>query len=318
MGKDAVHRQAANLWGITSYFNPTRYRRRLINYRTFRERLSVPLVTVELAYGGDCELNENDAEILIQLHGHHVMWQKERLLNVALRALPNHCTHVISVDCDVIFEAIDWPEQLRRSLEHSVILQPFSHVHSLPRDCLPEEYRAEAAECHESICFAIATGVPPVICIGEMISPDGIYTYARGFTWAAQRQLLDRHGFYDACIIGNGDRAMAGAVYGCYNEVMQFQCMNKWQRARYLEWAMPFHESVSGRTGCMNGNVYHLWHGEMRDRHYRERHKILPRFEFDPFQDIAIDDDGCWRWNTDKPQMHTLVNDYFLSRNEDG
>jgi hypothetical protein len=56
----------------------------------------------------------------------------------------------------------------------------------------------------------------------------------------------------------------------------------------------------------------------MRDRHYRERHKILPRFEFDPFQDIAIDDDGCWRWNTDKPQMHTLVNDYFLSRNEDG
>jgi hypothetical protein len=318
MRTDALRRQDTTLWAITSYFNPTGYRRRLINYRMFRERLITPLATVELVYGDDCELNENDAEILIQVRGQDIMWQKERLLNIALRALPDHCKYVIWVDCDLIFETIDWPERLTRSLEQCVILQPFSHVYSLPRDCLPGEHRTEAPECHESVSFAIASGVPPAVCIGEIISSDGLYTYARGFAWAARRQLLDRHGFYDACIIGNGDRAMAGAIYGCYDEVMHFQSMNDRQRTRYLDWAIPFNKWVDGRTGCMKCNVYHLWHGEMRHRRYRERHKILPRFEFDPFQDIAIDDSGCWRWNTDKPGMHALVNSYFSSRNEDG
>ena len=44
------------LWAITSYFNPVSYRSRRENYRLFRERLPVPIVTVELAYGADFEL----------------------------------------------------------------------------------------------------------------------------------------------------------------------------------------------------------------------------------------------------------------------
>jgi hypothetical protein len=49
-------RGAEGLWAITSYFNPMKYQRRRANYRLFRERLGVPLVTVELAYGPDFEL----------------------------------------------------------------------------------------------------------------------------------------------------------------------------------------------------------------------------------------------------------------------
>src|SRR5450759_1082712 len=74
------------LWAITSYFNPVGYRRRLSNFRIFRERLKVPLVVVELTYGSDFELQEQDADILIQLRGGAVLWQKERLLNLALQS----------------------------------------------------------------------------------------------------------------------------------------------------------------------------------------------------------------------------------------
>jgi hypothetical protein len=56
----------------------------------------------------------------------------------------------------------------------------------------------------------------------------------------------------------------------------------------------------------------------MRDRASVQRHGILTRFEFDPSQDVVIDDSGCWRWNTDKPQMHARVREYFASRQEDG
>ena len=64
--------------------------------------------------------------------------------------------------------------------------------------------------------------------------------------------------------------------------------------------------------------VYHFWHGEMRDRGYPTRQSILQRFDFDPNRDIALDDNGCWRWNSDKPDLHDAVRAYFQDRKEDG
>jgi hypothetical protein len=316
---DPARASVESLWAITSYFNPMSYQRRRANYRLFRERLNVPLVTVELAYGRDFELSDGDADILVQLRARDILWQKERLLNLALGALPNHCRNVVSVDCDIVFETDDWPEHLSRLLRHSIILQPFSHMYSLPPDWVPGEFWPSAGvSSHTSATFAIGSGVPAANCIGEIMPRDGSYTYARGFAWAARRELLDQHGFYDACIIGNGDRAMAAAIYGCYDAVMNFQCMNDRQRARYLAWAEPFHQTVGNAAGWMNGNIYHLWHGEMQDRGYQARHENLARFKFDPFEDIAVDDSGCWRWNTDKPLLHDYVKGYFASRKEDG
>ena len=66
------------MWAITSYFNPVGYRRRLSNYRTFRADLAVPLVAVELSFDGRFELTDDDADILIQLSGGAVLWQKDR------------------------------------------------------------------------------------------------------------------------------------------------------------------------------------------------------------------------------------------------
>ena len=60
-------RHPKDLWAITCYFNPMHYRRRLANFRIFRDHLQLPLVAVELAYGPEFELQAQDAEILIQL-----------------------------------------------------------------------------------------------------------------------------------------------------------------------------------------------------------------------------------------------------------
>ena len=56
----------------------------------------------------------------------------------------------------------------------------------------------------------------------------------------------------------------------------------------------------------------------MRERRYRERYTAFERFAFDPFEDIALDDAGLWRWASDKPEMHRFVADYFAARREDG
>ena len=319
MARAANQHTQQPLWAITSYFNPMRYQRRLANYRSFREHLAVPLLTVELSYGEDFELSEGEAEVLVQLRGGDVLWQKERLLNVALQNLPSECGKVVWVDCDVIFGREDWSEEVSGLLDDFPLVQLFKYVHYLPRDLPPGKVRSEAAMfSRTSVASAIASGLSTLACLTQPPESRMQDTYSTGFAWAARRELLDEYGFYDATIMGGGDRAMACATYGVFDSVMRFHSMNERQREYYLAWAEPFFESVGGAVSFADYELFHLWHGEMRDRKPRERHEGFERFGFDPYEDIAIDENRSWRWDSDKPDMHQYVKKYFASRREDG
>ncbi len=96
-------------------------------------------------------------------------------------------------------------------------------------------------------------------------------------------------------------------------------CMNEQQRRRYLDWAIPFSESMrADDMGFLDADIFHLWHGDIRYRAYRTQYEGLQPFQFDPFTDIKKHHDGPWYWNTDKPHMHKYVATYFASRKEDG
>jgi hypothetical protein len=86
----------------------------------------------------------------------------------------------------------------------------------------------------------------------------------------------------------------------------------------YRRWAAKFAEAMLGSIGCIDGRIFHLWHGDLRDRKYGERTARLNRYRFDPGTDLVVDTEGCWRWNTPKTDMHRYVRSYFNSRNEDG
>jgi hypothetical protein len=315
--KSSDRNRSDNLWAITSYFNPMGYQRRLVNYRLFREHLKVPLVAVELSFGSEYKLEAGDADVLIQLRGGDVLWQKERLLNLALQALPAACRKVVWVDCDVIFETDDWSERVSSLLERSMIMQTFSYVHYMPPEWTPGKREYEAEYTQSSIAFDLASGTPAVT---SMLRLDEARwsTHAPGFSWAARRELLDEYGFYDACVVGGGDRAMACAAYGFFHDLIERFHMNERQANRYLAWAKPYYQAVQAPTSFLDCNLFHLWHGDLRNRRPRDRHKGFERFNFNPFEDIAIDATGCWRWNTNKPDMHEYVRNYFASRREDG
>jgi hypothetical protein len=303
------------LWAITCYFNPMRSERRLENYRVFRRRVTVPLVAVELAYGPGFELEDGDADVLIRLRGRDVMWQKERLLTVALSSLPGECRKVVWMDCDVMFEADDWSERLDVLLDRVPLVQAFSHVHHLSRDGTQDETSASTLFTQPSAVRTIASGTPAAEVFARRIS-RGPGSTSKGMVWAARRHLLDQNGFYDACIIGGGDLALIAAVYGCFDVAVRN--MNDMQSDHYMAWARQWHDMLSGEIGFLDGRLLHLWHGEIDDRRYRERHDGLRPYDFDPFVDIALDDNRSWRWNSDKPDLHAYVKTYFASRREDG
>jgi hypothetical protein len=312
----AARSESSGLWAITSYFNPARYRRKLENYRIFRRRLTVPLVTVEHAAAGTFELGPDDADVLLRVDGGAVLWQKERLLNLALAALPGDCDAVAWLDADVVFDRAGWVKDARDALARVDLLHLFHERHNLPPDAdLGDPLAWRGPPTSESFVHRLARGTatPRDLTLNNAQLRLGS---TAGLAWAARRDVIERHRLYDACIVGGGDRVMLCAALGHLDEGCVTQRMNPRRAEHFLAWARPFAEALSGRVGSVPGRVFHLWHGDLRNRGYEDRLAILE--ELDPFTDVAVDRSGCWRWSSDKPALHAAVERYFVDRREDG
>ena len=298
------------LWAVTCYFNPAHYERRYRNYRIFRDHLRVPLVTVELSCGEDSfQLHEKDADLLIQRRCPDVLWQKERLLNIGLAALPDHCDCVAWLDCDVVFEEDDWARNVCSLLDEFPVVQPYTRVYELASTETLVGIRGDGTE---GISILRA---PPGLLSKDM---RGDFRVNSGLAWAARRDVLNQSSLYDACILGSGNRAIVCAQLGEFEEAIKYLRMNKPWAEHYLRWARHHYRQIRGGLGAVEGRILHLWHGDLRNRRYRDRHVALSEFGFNPQYDVALDDQRCWRGNSPKMAMHRYVEAYFASRKEDG
>lgn len=302
-----------DLWLVTAYFNPAGYRRKRTNYETFRERVvgsGLRLVTIECTFGNRPFMLPPH-ETVMQVRADHVMWHKERLLNVVLRRLPDECAKVAWIDCDVLFENPAWAVETSRLLDSALIVQPFSVAIRLPKDC--ETYRDEG-DVRPSMAAVLGSDARAAL--------EGDYAAHgdTGMAWAARRSLLGRHGLYDACIIGGGDHLIAHAACGAWTAPCLPRLLGNGQGygAHFMRWGERFHREVRGSIAAVPGSVLHLWHGEAEHRRYVERHERLHAFSFDPERDLQIGASGCWQWASDKPDLHAWVAEYFRRRREDG
>lgn len=295
------------LWAITCLFNPAGFRTRTDNYRIFRKQFRLPLLTVELAFEDEFELAEGDAEILIQRRGGARLWQKERLLNIALEHLPDDCDAVVAVDADVLIADPGWGDKICGLLERYPVAQPFARVHHLDANRRRISSRA-------STIGAWSPG-------GVLILPDPPYAggtgHSNGHAWAARREVVARNGFYDGSIIGGGDTAFLGAVAGRLEMTMAYHRMTPRQWQHYAEWGEPLLTEVAGQVGVLDTEIEHLWHGTTANRRWRHRHDGLARVGFDPHRDVRINEQGVWQWASERPELHAFLENYFKDRQED-
>ncbi|WP_166830839.1 hypothetical protein [Thalassoroseus pseudoceratinae] len=291
---------------VTCHFNPCRYTRPVQNYIRFAAGIAasqLELYTVELAFDDEpfqlCEHVAPDRHLRYRVSSKYgVLWQKERLLNLGLAALPDCYDAVAWIDADLLFANQNWPEIALQKLSETPVVQLFSRV--MDTD---------------------ATGqliAPPRSGIGHVLGTPALKgQYGRpGGAWAAWRETIV-DGLYDRHVLGGGDSIMVHAWQGKVQQAQSYAGL----KSNWLnEYAARQTPRVQGRIGYVPGDAVHLYHGTRARRRYVDRYQILRRGGYDPATDIT-DDNGPLTWSEfaqeRKPKMIAEVARYFATRQED-
>lgn len=311
-----IYNPSDELWLITSYFNPNSYQTKLANYKRFERvvrKSNLNLLTVECAFE-DMDFELAPFQNVLQVRTNSTMWQKENLLNLAIKNLPTNVNKVAWLDCDILFSNANWAIETAKLLDTFPIVQPYQKVIRLPQH---DTYYRGKGDMWNSFAY-VRRKNPQLHRTGNF----HIHGHT-GMAWAARVELLKKHGLYDGCISGSGDHVMAHAMCGTFKapciERILGPCKIRNKLFRYfLKWAHPFYQDVKGKIHFVSGEVLHLWHGEIENRQYLERHKELREIGFDPYNDLRFDNNGVWEWNSNKKELHQWAKRYFQLRLEDG
>lgn len=283
---------------ITCFFNPTNSQILKRNYSEFRKRLDCPITTVELAFGDQSFFIEDS--IKIRGNNRHIMFQKERLLNIALASLPDSIDKVAWLDADIIFNNPNWYRDTEAALDQFPVVQLFD----------------EFFELNHGKAFANQS-----LGIGKIIETQGSKRswsegmVKIGIAWAAQRKVL-REGFFDRHILGSGDRLFLNACMSWW-DCPRIQWLPPRLRKEFLDWGLAISQEVCGKVGYIHGKVQHLPHGSTEGRAYEKRSQILVRAQFNPETDICLDENGVYKFTSANPELMQDILLYFSKRNED-
>jgi hypothetical protein len=299
---------------LCSISNPRRFESRHRLFRSFEKYVEDAGATLHVIEAG---FGERDHEVTDAANPQHIqvsnsceIWQKERMLNIALSRLPKDARYIAWVDADVRFERDDWAEETVQMLQHHAIVQMFSHAVDLG----PSH---EAIGYHTGFGFCHRHGLKrPERGEGLALGSGGPFWHP-GFAWAARRECLDAvGGFIDTAILGAGDHHMALAVLGQAGISFAAGVTEAYKRPILL-WQARAARAFEGNLGFVPGLLRHQWHGGKADRQYESRWKILIEECFDPEVDVVKDAQGLWQLAGNKPRLRDRLMAYFASRNED-
>lgn len=274
------------------YFNSAKSKRLLMNYLYVVEKLklaNIPNFTIEM-YTESPELSA----ATVYAKTDFILFQKERLCHLLEKKIPTEFTKLLFIDCDLIFENHNWYNELSEKLDSSNIVQPFSKG-----IWLDITYKKIVKE-RIPISFFQKLGRIPI--------KGGLGGYHPGFAWGFQRSWYKKIGFFQYAILGDGD-SISSTVWLDYKDF------------NYRDFIRPaledYRKSIIDKpTVCfLEGNIYHLWHGDASNRQYSKRREIFNSVK-DVRSIIHVADNGLFELNNDT--LKPKIRNYFKNRDDDG
>lgn len=285
-----------NLAVVTCFFNFAGFKRPQANLHRFLRQMKrdgAEVFGVELSTNGRFATLDipNWRQIVIDPE-RQTLFQKEAALNLVFKTLDPKYDAVAWFDSDIWFSNPHWLEEIKVSLKTWDIIQPFS-----------------TCEWVDAVGQVILTK-PSV----KRVPFSRTWSSHPGFAWAARRELLVKAvGLYPYVITGGGDAFAALAFQG--TDYWPELGLRLGRNDRLLkEWASKVRDT---RLGYVAGEVFHEWHGDLRNRSYNRDLGFLK--DFDVERDLEFDKHGLLRWTDRAPDtIIRAVADQFFQRNEDG
>lgn len=293
-----AHTDRSQVWAIIPYFNPGRSEIRRQHIRTAAKRARIPVLIAELGFNGRFDTTDSDADKVIHFDTGALLWQKERLFNLALKHVPAACQKVVIMDADLVVADPNWGKKLAAALDRHLAVQPFADWASVDSVLEPR------------LLSGYDPGGPTKPSFAACKKPSGV----TGGAWGYQRMFLQAHGLYDCMIVGGGDRA---ACNGLMPLVFPPDRLSEPHLIHLGRWARPFYADARTRFSYLPGRAWSLNHGSKAGRAYADRHAILRTHKFDPRRDLKTAASGCWEWAAHSRALAKAVADYFGKRDED-
>ena len=297
---------------ISCYFNPMNSPYRLKAFNKFYEGIKqYNHKIVECVIGNKPAQLGNEFE---KIHTSSLLWHKETLLNNIIKSLPAKYKYIFWVDADVIFTNPTWLEEgAKAMLAGANIVQPFEYCVHLEKDRLTPDFNVNAYKksCtnpmtrHKSLWRSFCSNYASGLYANKNYDAHGHV----GFAWGIKREIFDKipGGLYDKALIGGADHIMAHAAAGQINHSCIVNSFTD-DIDNINAYSKTFYAAVNGKIGYVLGDIYHIWHGELKDRQYLKRIK-----EFTPLanQITERDDNGLYMQDDDDTNY---MLQYFLLR----
>jgi hypothetical protein len=265
---------------ITCYFNPQRNPYRLKAFKKFYETIShlehrviecvVDGSQPELGFFGITD------ERYQRVYTKNLLWHKEALLNKVVRDLPKKYKYVFWIDADVVFTNKSWLVDAVKVLKTENIVQPFEYCIHLEQDTMDPRMNVEFEKSfvsdpkrrHPRFWKSFAANYATNRKRSEDVNYD-VHGHV-GFAWGARREILDAVPLYDKALVGGADHIIAHAAAGQINHSCIVKAFKE-NNDEIESWSRRFHYVVNGRIGYVQGELHHIWHGDIAKRQYLKR-----------------------------------------------
>jgi hypothetical protein len=277
------------------FFDYTGSARILMNYLFMREKLklaNIPVFTLELVVFG-CKPKISDA---IHVHGTSFLFQKEHLIRLLEKQIPEQFTKLACLDADVLFNDPAWYDKLSSLLDTSQVVQCFDTAFWLDITYTRIQNSANS-------CLTVPKGKK---LYGEINNKN----FHPGFAWAFTREWYNSSGFYDLAVIGSGDTLFA---YGVMGYPTTINAENRIYTKSYNEWKTT---TNNPKYSYLDANLYHLYHGPAAKRQYVSRYSHFENYE--KIEDCLTEKNEDGVYDLLYPELDTGMYNVFKDRDDDG
>lgn len=256
------------------------------------ERSNIPHYIIELSYFNE-PFFTTPQENYYHLNTDSIMFHKENLLKIAINNLSSKYNKFCIMDGDIIFDDLDFYDNMSILLNTYDIIQPFKTAEWL------------------SINMTTIIKSAPSACY---MSSENLTDYSHpGFVWAFTLETYKKiENFIDIIPIGSNDSLLSCKICDVANH-------KKVAKESLLKTNITIDlEPLDLKYFYLDCTIYHLFHGTLVKRKYLERYNDFKKLIQENTDYRKINEEGLCVWTEEyKEILNTYMLGYFKSREDD-